>query len=271
MKTLEGFVAFLDVLGFQDLLQRDERLKEVGDYIEAVQRAVSGGDGALQFTLFSDSVIINTRDNQDRSAERLFEACARIFGFLLLRHLPLRGAISHGSFIRSDETGAGTIVAGRPIVEAIRTEQRQDWAGVILAPSAVRRFPDLITRTARGHGCHGLDDANALRSRLPWLLYLQQHQSVPMHTEQFGDPDCNFGYAVVPVPDGVNSPTSWQSHSSELLAAADRMRELAPDPKSQRKCRALRDFVANGQAMWNATLRTSWFNMYGDAFNWNGP
>jgi hypothetical protein len=62
MERVTGYVAFLDVLGFADLIGRDDGLDAVVGYVEAVKAPVPATPeaGSLRFVLFSDSIIIST-------------------------------------------------------------------------------------------------------------------------------------------------------------------------------------------------------------------
>src|SRR5215470_15169194 len=138
----KGFVALLDVLGFKELVTRDEHrayMELVAELIEGRQR-----DEPLQYVLFSDTVVINTTKDGEAILWELSRACSALFAALLLKDIPVRGAVAYGEFDRSLEDANGTIVAGRPIVEAYQYELKQNWLGVMFCPSILRLFPDLV-------------------------------------------------------------------------------------------------------------------------------
>lgn len=272
MQKENGYVAFLDVLGFRDMLGRDDSLTEVQNYIEGIRRAVEeNGQKSLQLALFSDSIIVNTTADDERSFLQLIEACSRIFGFLLTSHVPLRGAISYGPFIRSRNTGADSaIVAGRPIVEAFEREQKQDWVGITLAPSVVRHLSTLKEKTTLPTNNDMPERLKALRNRLPWLLYLHRYEHVPLHTGSPEEPGNVVGYAIVPVHGDVSNPVDWLRRMSELRDAADRMIELAPDGLSQRKCERLRTFIGAVHYSLAVSLSWDWYQQSAVKFDWVG-
>jgi hypothetical protein len=98
MKHIQGFVALLDVLGFRSLVSGPSGRSDVERYLNAVEEGIRGkGDTSLvDFVLFSDSVVITTTDEEDRSLLVLLRACSRLFGILLENEIAVRGAISHG-------------------------------------------------------------------------------------------------------------------------------------------------------------------------------
>jgi hypothetical protein len=273
VEKVNGYVAFLDVLGFRDLLARDDNLTEVQKYIDGIRWAVEeNGAKSLQLALFSDSIIVNTTEDDEPSFLQLIEACSRIFGFLLTSHVPLRGAISYGPFIRSRNAGADSaIVAGRPIVEAFEREQKQDWVGITLAPSVVRHLPMLAEKTTLFNKCESYDQIKAIRARLPWVMHLRNYQSVPLHTQRLDEPDSMVGYAIIPVQGGIRSPIEWLKRADELRRAIVRMLELAPDGASQRKCRRLQEFVndAFGHLAFGVWM-SPWCQDHAVSFDWQG-
>jgi hypothetical protein len=78
MKPVTGYVAFLDVLGFADLIARDDRLDAVGGYVEAVKASVpvAAEAGSLRFVLFSDSIIISSEGEDPDALLPLLEKLA---------------------------------------------------------------------------------------------------------------------------------------------------------------------------------------------------
>src|ERR1051325_8865090 len=148
---MPGYVALLDVLGFSALIHgdRDKRLQR---YLETLQSAFEGpDDGAtVEYVVFSDSIIVTTENDSEASFVALLRRCSKVFYALLENEFPLRGAISHGDFVRRETKGRGVFVAGKPIVDAYRFEKAQNWVGILIAPTALTRFPDLASRCNRG-------------------------------------------------------------------------------------------------------------------------
>src|SRR2546426_2962066 len=140
VQVVTGYVALIDVLGFREVVGRDNELIEIQKYIQTVASLLDEKEQAtsLQFVLFSDNLIINTQDNTEADFQRLVVACSRISFALSRQFIAVRGAIARGRFIRSSTSAQGVVLAGRPIVEANEYQHRQNWVGIMLAPSAVR-------------------------------------------------------------------------------------------------------------------------------------
>lgn len=87
--------------------------------------------------LFSDTVVLYTFDDSDPAFGSLVAECSNLFHDLVMAGVPVRGAISHGDFVRSEHDGHGTVIAGRPIIDAHHYEFRLQWIGIMLTPSVL--------------------------------------------------------------------------------------------------------------------------------------
>ena len=110
------FVALLDVLGFSSLVSGDGRGERLQQYLQTLQEALDPrADGqTVESVIFSDSIVLTTYDDSERSFQALLLRCSRMFGLMLQIEIPLRGAIAHGPFLRQGVPG-GVFVAGKPL------------------------------------------------------------------------------------------------------------------------------------------------------------
>lgn len=237
MKTIQrytGYVALVDVLGFRELVGRDDHLQ----YMDTVAELIDEPQDSqlLQYVLFSDTVIVNTKTDDEEALWLLLRACSGLFAALLEQQIPLRGAIAFGQFDRSLGTDRGVIVAGRPIVEAYHYELKQDWIGMMLCPSVLRRVPDLATKCSFPPR-DGKGSEEYLRD-LRWPLVLKQWGGIPFHVHNpMIDPDSQEGFAVVPMSKDVASASQALKSIENAQILLQRMRIVSPDPTSQRKYR----------------------------------
>jgi hypothetical protein len=171
------------------------------------------------------------------------ESCSSIFGALLNREIAVRGAVAHGSYV-TEKTESGTFVAGRAIIDAYQFEGQQDWIGIMLAPSVVRKMPDIAER------CHWIDPSDDIRwrefhSRLPWIACVEPH-TIPFHGDDFG----YQGYAVVP-NNGAIDPASMRDSLRQTVAKLRRLKSLAPNPATQRKHERAIAWLSHVQSLWH--------------------
>src|SRR5438046_1020149 len=99
---VRGYVALLDALGFSAMVAADPDGERLQAYL-ALLRAALGEDTdglGVDYLVFSDSIVITTRDDSDESLKTLARKCSTIFGLMLESNTALRGAIAHGSFVR---------------------------------------------------------------------------------------------------------------------------------------------------------------------------
>jgi hypothetical protein len=149
----EYLIAFLDVLGFEALLnriglealtQRYQDLLAVALHPQSEARPWSRAQTIvlgeptpalmwlpIQTAYFSDSLLLWVAYNPGH-VEEFLNRCSRVFCEALAQGLPIRGAISAGRANLDKERG---IYLGLPLIEAVRLESRSNWVGVSLAAS----------------------------------------------------------------------------------------------------------------------------------------
>src|SRR5882672_8819469 len=140
MRGKDGYIALLDVLGFEQLVARESYVEELERYTDTISRASE--NSLLEFVLFSDTIVITTFDTDELSLINLVHTCSRLFGELLTKGIAMRGAVARGSFIRN-KSDAGVFLAGRAIVDAYKFEKKQNWVGILLTPSVLTTMPNL--------------------------------------------------------------------------------------------------------------------------------
>ena len=124
---MQGFIAFLDVLGFKRRVARP-------DFEDIANRYIGIVDGAAwawaSYALASDSVIITVPVNEGvavATAEGALLALIEGVGSISHRalvelELPIRGGITFGSFGRLGARDGGMLVAGQGVVSAYELE-----------------------------------------------------------------------------------------------------------------------------------------------------
>jgi len=188
-----GYIAFLDILGYQSLLLNNPLQRCVdlirGTLVTAPQKSQSGILEAIQvkdieidtvqWLLLSDSVLVwqERPPGEEKDLERnrwfaFLNYLAVLCRLMFNAGLPARAAVGYGEFFIED-----TCFAGHPIVEAYQVCNAQDWSGCILADSAKKYHEDLL---------RGADEYSALGFELLVIPY-----EIP-----FKDSDRNLGMAL---------------------------------------------------------------------------
>jgi hypothetical protein len=255
-----GYVALFDVLGFSERVARDD----LGglDYIDTVVN-LAGAYSRLGTILFSDTVVVYSLDESNESFHDIITVSSSLLHKLLGMNVPIRGAISYGSSRRSEHEGYGTVIAGRPIIEAHHYESRSQWVGIMLAPSLLRRRPDLsaaecslkkdvgsakvvrwdpddeeseleIVYDEEGRLEIVRDEESSLEIVRRTLMI--QPCLIPLEDESRTVAPFE-GFAIVPVdPNAQDLREIWRSLNG-FMERLLRLKELAPDARSQAKYR----------------------------------
>jgi hypothetical protein len=70
--------------------------------------------------------------------ESMIFTCSLLIAGCMWQNVPLRGAIAYGDFVICKDP---VFFVGKPFSDAHALEQKQRWAGAVLAPSAVEQIP----------------------------------------------------------------------------------------------------------------------------------
>ncbi len=236
-------VALLDILGFRPLIGRTEFESFLEEFGNRVKRIVRDGVEAITF---SDTILLAREGSTVDDVLRVATRCSVLLFELLCGFdipIPVRGALSFGKCAVDFERG---IVAGRPIVEAYDLERDQDWAGIMLSPSVIARFPELTER-ARGNVLETRGDVEwSTMIESLWPASVLHAAKIPRK----GDLQPFDGFAVTPIDPGA-SFTDWSDKTfRQLMKRMNRLIQEAPARKEQRSLEATRD--------WYSDVRKSW-------------
>lgn len=252
VENITGFVALIDVLGFRELVRRDNDLSQVRQYVETVASLLDDDKySQLQFVLFSDNLVINTRDEERASFSVLIRACSDIFFNLARRQVAVRGAVAHGLFMRTPNMKQGVTVAGRPIVEADHYQRSQNWVGIMLAPSVVRRDNENLQKE-----CETIPSQDPGETESNWLkrislpLSLRKWEKIPFQSEESLSKGHFAGFAVLPVRPEVSSCADVVLSLDNTLKYLEIMKAVAPNPASQGKYSETAEFLRSAKDTW---------------------
>lgn len=154
-------VAFIDILGFRNLIENEpiQDLAKTYDYMVQASNAINrplqlnGSVPTLfpghdqnepwcQRYVFSDSIILISNGNDDRSCLKLLVYAWRFLQMLLAMKLPARGGIYYGELY---ENRQANVVLGKALTGAHALEQKQQWIGIAIDDTVVAAHPDLIS------------------------------------------------------------------------------------------------------------------------------
>jgi hypothetical protein len=145
--------------------------------------------------------------------------------------------------MRSPTAQQGVIVAGSPIVEAYRYQTYQDWVGIMLAPSVMRRHGDLHIGSSLVMPTSG-ESAPQWYSRSGLAVHLAWCERIPFHDGAYE------GHAIVPIRPDSHTAASIRDSLRETNEQLVRMKAVAPDPISQKKYTNSLEWLSGREAYW---------------------
>jgi hypothetical protein len=151
------FVAFVDILGFKDLVRANSLIKVTqlirhviqDGCVRAVLRGADPGSAtSLDVRIISDSIIIWTDSDEPTEFMNLVVAMRFLLALTFVQGVPLRGAIAWGELDLVSDHAGGSIqtesVVGKALVDAYEAEGVQEWSGGLVTEEAARRYAMLV-------------------------------------------------------------------------------------------------------------------------------
>jgi hypothetical protein len=253
----QGYVAFLDVLGFSALIAEDRDGTRLQGYLDSLTEAVGSAD--IHFVVFSDSIVLTIEGTDPTRLLYICSSCSRLMYRLITKNIAIRGAIACGEFVReSVASGLSIFVAGRAIIDAYRYEQLQDWVGVMLTPSARKQVPQLAQLCKPDFGDSARDYARARADgRLPWAACVRETNDIPFKPDHLKSRPLLKGFAVMPNEGGIE-PSQVAESFAQVMPKLAWLQSIAPTPADQRKYDETRAFMSGAQDFWATLAGRGW-------------
>lgn len=133
IKTIQGFIALFDILGYSQWIKDYSIEKVVIDHKNIKHMVATNVESFLNHALgkemikvhsYADTFLIYTNEISETSFKAIMAACGSMFEAAICFALPIRGAITLGEFYTSED-----MIIGEPIIEAFEKEKKQDWIG----------------------------------------------------------------------------------------------------------------------------------------------
>lgn len=144
--TNNVYVAFLDILGFKDLVERNTHeeleiiyaqffnsVKENDELFEALSKILQGHKGintTVQSIIISDSIVLWTKDDDINNFNMLVLAVRILIIKSFEIGIPLRGAITRGPLHVSTENSIQ--IFGKSLTSAYTTESHMELSGCMI-------------------------------------------------------------------------------------------------------------------------------------------
>jgi len=147
--TTNRFVAFIDIMGFKDIVQRkkDEEvysnLKKISDYSNDLKEIFSRDDiytedtiiakNSFYITSFSDSIIVFSKNDNELILKAFTSAVVGIFTRIIAIGWGAKGVISYGNMTVDIKN---SIYFGQPLIDAFLLQENLYYYGVLFHHTA---------------------------------------------------------------------------------------------------------------------------------------
>lgn len=133
--TCERYVAFLDIMGFKELVKRSTHkeiyqllcnITDVGIYFE---KALNDVGHNIKVITFSDSIIVLSRkDDTPASFIDFSNVVSKIIGICLFNGIPIKGGCAHGEVTYNQSKN---IICGQAYIDAYTMQENLFYYGVV--------------------------------------------------------------------------------------------------------------------------------------------
>lgn len=132
---------YLDLLGFTELVKSTDINHVLEIYEEALEQIKRSEDEksvhGISFSWFSDTFIIYSKFGTAKEFSLVEQAGRLFFQGLILKQIPVRGAITFGELYTQQERN---VFIGPALIDAYRYGEGQNWLGFLLTPAAVEQM-----------------------------------------------------------------------------------------------------------------------------------
>lgn len=132
--TCNRFVAFLDIMGFKDMVSRKKHadiykmLESISKVSEEIAKQPEFASNNVYITTFSDSIVIFSKDDTQWSLQQFITAVTYMFANMMLRSIPVKGACAYGEISVNKKRA---IFFGQPQIDAFLLQEDVNYYGIV--------------------------------------------------------------------------------------------------------------------------------------------
>jgi|JI10StandDraft_1071094.scaffolds.fasta_scaffold554201_2 hypothetical protein len=178
----QPYVAFLDILGFSELVNNnnhDELVKLYKALIELPVKFLSQESATddiiheifdtneIKLVNISDSIVLWTKNSNEKSLWHLVNAVQLLLQLSMSLGIPLRGSIAKGNITVLENNNAISIV-GKGLVSAYQAESKQKWSGCTIDSNIVEYLKSYKKVVEEGTNIIALERLNLIvQTKIP--------------------------------------------------------------------------------------------------------
>lgn len=171
MEKKNGIVTFIDILGYQNLIDNNdldkvseiiEKILDIGPQVntevekifntvlQTATKVLKPFDPKTLYfetTVISDSILITKSLNNEDEVQQILSIIAFIYGMMVLNRIALdngisiKGAIEFGDYILNDK-----IFASKEILKAYRETLQMDFSGIVLSENFINNIRNISAK-----------------------------------------------------------------------------------------------------------------------------
>ena len=132
--TCNRFVAFLDIMGFKDMVSRKKHadiynmLNSISKVSEEIAKKQEFASKNVYITTFSDSIVIFSKDDTQWSLQQFVTAVTDMFANMIFKSIPVKGACAHGEISVNQKRA---IFFGQPQIDAFLLQEDVNYYGIV--------------------------------------------------------------------------------------------------------------------------------------------
>jgi hypothetical protein len=137
--TTERFVAYIDIMGFKDMVARQttkviyDLMIKLDRYSEVSAGIKFGDEQLVRKTQYSDSIMLYSKDATAESQQNFISSVSILYQSLLSNCIPHKGSIAFGEMTLDP---IKSIYFGQPLIDAYELQMEMHFYGVIVHASA---------------------------------------------------------------------------------------------------------------------------------------
>jgi hypothetical protein len=179
-ESIEGFIAYLKILEISNFITSDDFSVQFKKFCNILEDSLSTHN--LEYTFFSDSIIIYSKKINDEQFFYLIQALSEIFNRLLLElQIVICGGVSCGEFSVHEYHG-NKIVSGLSLNNALQIEHEQDWIGIVVSPEVIRKVPVFKTLIKHDLNLGTVEKIRKILTPIAWYAYIKLYDRIPIKT-----------------------------------------------------------------------------------------
>lgn len=150
--TCDRLIAYIDIMGFKDMVARENHSK-IYELMQTIHSSIENNlkinwikkiidnDKYIYITMYSDSIIIYSKDSTYESCYSFTCAVSSLISDLFITGIPHKGAVAFGQITLDIEK---SIFFGQPLIDSFLLQESINYYGVVLHSSAEQFYYQFV-------------------------------------------------------------------------------------------------------------------------------